>query len=328
MRHISRERERYLDAVDDALARNAKAFKELLERFHEKRSPPKWCVHCTSDVHTDFAKNAAELDRYVEDKIAENDERRRRGENVSSAIVVAGDVCTGIERLRTTMVSLRKCHDAVFYLPAGNHELWVSGQGIYDDSLHKMVELIDACTAWGVSCAPTRLSQTLAVVPIYGWYLDEFCDDPWRRSSAYTDLERNFDAACSWPPFINPPSEARNSHAPGIAAFMRDVNARALKRFASVVRTERNDATTIAFSHFLPRPELYRGNPALMKVMGNVAIDADARAWNGSIHVFGHSHLNVDRVIDGVRYVQCALGYPHERWFGSNHPKLLHRDAS
>ena len=109
---------------------------------------------------------------------------------------------------------------------------------------------------------------------------------------------------------------------------MRDVNARALKRFASVVRTERDDATTIAFSHFLPRPELYRGNPALMKVMGNVAIDADARAWNGSIHVFGHSHLNVDRVIDGVRYVQCALGYPHERWFGSNHPKLLHRDAS
>jgi hypothetical protein len=31
------------------------------------------------------------------------------------------------------------------------------------------------------------------------------------------------------------------------------------------------------------------------------------------IHVFGHSHINTDRVIDGVRYVSNALRYPRER---------------
>ena len=29
-----------------------------------------------------------------------------------------------------------------------------------------------------------------------------------------------------------------------------------------------------------------------------------------AVHVFGHSHQNVDAVLDGVRYVQNALGHP------------------
>jgi len=35
-------------------------------------------------------------------------------------------------------------------------------------------------------------------------------------------------------------------------------------------------------------------------------------AVNSIIHVFGHTHINCDRVIDGVRYVQSALGYRPE----------------
>jgi len=62
-------------------------------------------------------------------------------------------------------------------------------------------------------------------------------------------------------------------------------------------------------------------------VMGSCRIDADAKKWKSTVHVFGHSHLNVDRCVDGVRYIQCALWYPHERWFGVNHPKLVF-DAS
>ena len=51
---------------------------------------------------------------------------------------------------------------------------------------------------------------------------------------------------------------------------------------------------------------------------------ARAFAPSAHVHVFGHSHLNVDTTVDGVRYVQCALGYPSERWFGINYPKLVH----
>lgn len=31
------------------------------------------------------------------------------------------------------------------------------------------------------------------------------------------------------------------------------------------------------------------------------------------VHVFGHTHFGWDTVLDGTRYVQAALGYPHER---------------
>ena len=116
---------------------------------------------------------------------------------------------------------------------------------------------------------------------------------------------------------------------------MRDVNARVFARFhdassSSSSSSSSNGSGTIddddivvTYSHFLPRPELYRGYANLWNVMGSTTIDDDARRWSSSAHVFGHSHLNVDRVIHGVRYVQHALGYPHERWIGANEPQKI-----
>mmetsp|Transcript_15351 Transcript_15351/g.61757 ORF Transcript_15351/g.61757 Transcript_15351/m.61757 type:complete len:119 (+) Transcript_15351:1904-2260(+) len=45
--------------------------------------------------------------------------------------------------------------------------------------------------------------------------------------------------------------------------------------------------------------------------MGDARLaDAIANELHSTIHVFGHSHLNVDAVLDdGVRYVQNALGH-------------------
>ena len=41
-------------------------------------------------------------------------------------------------------------------------------------------------------------------------------------------------------------------------------------------------------------------------------IEERLRALGAGTHVFGHSHINLDLVIDGVRYVQNALDYPRE----------------
>ena len=326
-----RTRDEYLDAVDHALARNAAAVSARTERFRQKTLD--WDIFATSDVHCDFPKNAAELESYVETRIRES--ARCRSDDVASAIVVAGDVGTAPETVARTLRALARCHDVVCYLPAGNHELWCGSSDKWaqegtrpGDSIGKMLYLIDLCTSLGVCCSPIRLAS-VALVPIYGWYDDDFCgDDSWRIGGHYSSLEKNFDCACAWPSFINPPERARNSHAPGIGAFMADVNARAHERFASctLAESDGNTVTVITYSHFLPRPELYRGrgNPALEKVMGSRKIDDDARRWRARVHVFGHSHLNLDRELDDVRYVQAALGYPHERWFGSNHPKLIH----
>jgi hypothetical protein len=74
----------------------------------------------------------------------------------------------------------------------------------------------------------------------------------------------------------------------------------------------------ISFSHFLPRRDLlpaaerlrFKGLP---KVAGCAALDQQIRHLKSCVHVFGHSHINCDRVIDGVRYVQNPLRYPRER---------------
>ena len=111
------------------------------------------------------------------------------------------------------------------------------------------------------------------------------------------------------------------------AVMTADTHTRALDRVAEayghVVDAPDDDDIVVTYSHFLPRPELYRGYANLWNVMGSPRIADDARRWSSSAHVFGHSHLNVDAVIHGVRYVQHALGYPHERWIGANEPKKI-----
>ena len=46
---------------------------------------------------------------------------------------------------------------------------------------------------------------------------------------------------------------------------------------------------------------------------GCTALDEQIRRLGSAVHVFGHSHINCDRVIDGVRYIQNALKYPKDR---------------
>src|SRR5690606_31418757 len=78
------------------------------------------------------------------------------------------------------------------------------------------------------------------------------------------------------------------------------------------------DGPVISLSHFLPRRDLlppierlrFKGLP---KVAGCAGLDQQIRQLNAAIHVFGHSHISCDRVIDGVRYVQNPLKYPRER---------------
>jgi hypothetical protein len=78
------------------------------------------------------------------------------------------------------------------------------------------------------------------------------------------------------------------------------------------------DGPVVSFSHFLPRRDLlppterlrFKGLPI---VAGCSALDQQIRQLQSHVHVFGHSHIGCDRIIDGVRYVQNPLRYPRER---------------
>jgi len=72
--------------------------------------------------------------------------------------------------------------------------------------------------------------------------------------------------------------------------------------------------TVLTFSHFLPRPDLpyWTHVQGLVKAVGCPQLDKQLREVRSSCHVFGHSHMQCDKVIEGVRYVQCPLGYQNE----------------
>ena len=139
---------------------------------------------------------------------------------------------------------------------------------------------------------------------------------------------------------------ARHSLAPGIAEFMARLNLRRLgctpdphlRRDMAAVGTgvkletttdvvgtghiatasseENQRMVTISCSHFLPLPELYRGMASLTHVMGSPELMAQVTALAPTVHVFGHSHMDCDEILNGTRYVQHALGMPHDRIFG------------
>lgn len=74
------------------------------------------------------------------------------------------------------------------------------------------------------------------------------------------------------------------------------------------------DAPVITYSHFLPRLECLPSitskfmKASLPLVIGCPELDIQIRKVKSVVHVFGHTHLNVDKTVDGVRYVQNAFG--------------------
>jgi hypothetical protein len=104
------------------------------------------------------------------------------------------------------------------------------------------------------------------------------------------------------------------------------------------------ESPILSFSHFLPRLELCPEKrmlfyPNLPKAVGSDFIlrrietlrthgldefgsgeggvkvgvaKARAKAEREHLHVFGHTHFGWDQTLDGVRYVQAPVSYPHE----------------
>ena len=223
------------------------------------------------------------------------------------ALIVAGDIGDKIETIRDTLSLLRSKFRQVFYVP-GNHELWVRNESF--DSVEKLRRVLELCETLRVQVRPARAAG-LWVVPLFSWYDAGFDagDEGEDGRHAARELEAWSDFyLCKWPEGIGP-----------LSAFFLEMNARHLRSY---------DAPVVSFSHFVPRRELlppreYLRFKGLPKVAGSLALDAQIRELKSVIHVFGHSHISCDKVIDGVRYVQNALCYPRERTSSSFPVKMI-----
>jgi Icc-related predicted phosphoesterase len=80
---------------------------------------------------------------------------------------------------------------------------------------------------------------------------------------------------------------------------------------------ETTNTVIISFSHFLPRIDVMpsgvpAGKRVIYPVLGTTRLEEQIRRLGPAVHVYGHSHVNRCVVIDGIAYVNNALGYPAE----------------
>jgi Icc-related predicted phosphoesterase len=237
-------------------------------------------VFAVSDLHTDFKENWL-LVNQISDVAYRND-----------VLIVAGDIADDIEVVKRTLAALRSKFVEVFYVP-GNHELWVRTDACH--SVEKLDRILDLAGRLGIHTKPATLGG-IWIVPLLSWYdatFDENAAEDSEELEGWADFH-----FCKWPENIGPIHEyflRRNE--PFVRGYNRPV---------------------ISFSHFLPRMDLLPSREALRfkdlpKVAGCRSLEEQIRRLSSIIHVFGHSHIDRDREIDGIRYVQNALSYPRDR---------------
>jgi len=238
-------------------------------------------VFATSDLHTDYKENFRWLEELSATAYRDD------------ALIVAGDISDRLEIIRETLLSLRSKFRYVLFTP-GNHELWV--RGVEFDSIEKFRRVLKLCDEIDVTTTPLRLDN-FWVVPLFSWY-DGVFEPGMKEEKAVAQRSWADFHFCKWPEEAKP-----------LPDYFLRMNEPYLKTY---------DAPVVTFSHFIPRSDLLPPKEYLrISWLSNVsicaALDAQIRELKSNVHVCGHTHTTIDRVIDNVRYVQNAVRYPRER---------------
>jgi predicted phosphodiesterase len=242
-----------------------------------------------SDLHTDFQKNRQIIEQ-LSDTAYQND-----------TLLVAGDIASKIEVIQETLTVLCEKFRHIFYVP-GNHEFWV-GNG-HSTSIDKFLHILEICDTLGVHIRPARIGKVW-IVPLFSWYASDFDDDGHEYThqlAAWTDFY-----ACRWPKGLD------------IAEYFYKLNQPYIQPYEGPV---------ISFSHFLPRldllpPRQFLYFKALPQVAGSVLIEKQIRQLRSDIHVFGHSHIRWDSILNGIRYIHNPLSHPRRSSFEKFPEKII-----
>lgn len=242
-------------------------------------------IFALSDLHVDYDTNA----RCVEDLST--------ADYSNDVLIFASDVSDRLSMLSWCLHKLAKCLEQVLFVP-GNHDLRVLHDAPGKTTLDKFREVAAVTSDSGVSIGPFHC-DSLSIVPLLGWYDYSFGALTGTLSAAWMDF-----VACRWPDGLQ---------APEISL-----------QFSALNRTQvpKGVRRVITFSHFVSRIDLLPGAlPAkhrmLFPVLGSTHLDRQLRDLNSQMHVYGHSHINRRRLIDGVTYINSAFGYPHEERIAS-----------
>lgn len=237
-------------------------------------------IFALSDIHVDYPENLAWL--YT---LSDSDYQ-------DDILILAGDVSDSLTLLREALqILLGKFHRLCFV--PGNHELWLT-ESAHTCSLAKWQAVRNLCRELGVQIDVYR-HRGISLVPLHGWYDYSFARPMRHLSWGWKDYR-----ACNWP------DELDSSAA--VNQFFLSLNTGLLQ--------ETNDVV-ISYSHFVPRIELMpegipRRKRIIYPVLGSTGLGEQVRELGPAVHVYGHSHVNVAKILDDTLFINNAFGYPAE----------------
>ena len=218
-------------------------------------------VYAISDLHIDYEENRQWVYNLSQSEYKDD------------ILVLAGDVTDEIPLIEEVLLFLKKCFREVLYVP-GNHELWTfRNNGM--NSLEKFELIKTIAENNGIRLEPGVFGP-LSIVPLFGWYDYSFGPPSDELKSQWTDYR-----ACKWPDSFD---EKKVTH-----------------HFISLNESflTFENRFVISFSHFLPRVDLMpyyipQGKRYLYPALGSHQLELQVRQLNPQIHIYGHSHVNVN----------------------------------
>ncbi len=240
-------------------------------------------IFAISDIHIDYTENFDWLNN-----LSKLDYK-------NDILILGGDVTDNITLFEKVMTDLRSRFNEVVFVP-GNHDLWVFRNPI-KDSLQKFELIKTSAQNCGIRMEPLYF-DTVLIVPLFGWYDYSFGQPTIETYEAWMDY-----SACKWPD---------NWQVDKITNYFISINEPRLK-----TNNRENLTTIVSFSHFLPRIDLLPFYIPLNKrylnpVLGTSLLEKQIRDLNPDIHVYGHSHVNVEIRKEHTLYINNAFGYPYE----------------
>lgn len=236
--------------------------------------------YALSDIHVDYPENLNWVES-IEKNTYQND-----------VLLLAGDVTDDLILLAKVLASLREKFLCILFVP-GNHELWLRKEDVAC-SLEKFEEIHRLCKELDVKTEVSHFGD-VSVVPLYSWYDFSFGEPDRHLLRAWRDFRE-----CSWPDHL-PDSVA-------VCEYFLGLNRQ---------RLSATNKHVISFSHFMPRLDLMPAHippkrRIVYPVLGSESLGEQVADLNPSIHVYGHSHVNRDLILDGINYINNAFAYPSE----------------
>lgn len=252
-------------------------------------------VYAISDLHVDYEENY----RWVL-SLSDSD-------HTDDILIVAGDMTDLTDIMSRAFQALRKKFREVLYVP-GNHDLWVI-RNKEKDSFARLKTIHQVAKDTGIITEPFHLDK-LSFVPLQGWYDYSFGLPNGKLASCWADFR-----ACIWPD---------NHNEKTLTSFFLNLNLDHLNI---------QNQTVISFSHFMPRIDIMPSFIPLERrftypILGTELLDLQIRKLKPAIHVYGHSHLNLEIKKDKILYVNNAYGYPHEKRISRKQLYCIHDTAA